>query len=331
MKIRPITAFFPEGKRAADNLLITSSSFEKRCLGFVSYLRKNAPEYRADAVLLIRYSERGDAAIAARARRWSGELVSLLQSVSNDGHVEHQFLDPYALIEAWQFFSAVFREIPNGSSVVVDISTMTKLHVMYLLEAARKSPRVDSLRLVYTRAQYGRYDTLSWGAEDPVVVPAFGRPRRTDRQSERLILFCGLEPDRCYSIWRRFGQSNTIKVFIDSGDQDIDRCADRAMRLNYYGAKATVVTQPAFRPDLITQFLHAQYKAALSAGDYLYIAPMTTKWEIIAVCDFFAEIGIDEADAAILYSAPGRLNASGHTRDELGECLFAPLRLSTGR
>jgi hypothetical protein len=320
MDVAVAQTFRASGRRRADALLIASTSFERRCLGFATFLAEKAPSYKAEAVLLISYSDRSDRLIRARVQRFSPSLGELLKNVSEGRRVERQQLEPYEIVPAFELFQQVFSSIGRGSSVVVDISTITKVHLLYILEAARLSGRVGELRLVYTRARYGRYDTLSWGAEEPVVLPSFGAPRLEGKGGESLVLFCGLEPDRCYSVWRRYGQDSTTTVFVDGGDEDYDRCADRAERLNSFDAQATRFRVPAFQPDQVLRVLRTSYEEAVKRGRYLYISPLTTKWEILAVWLFFREIGPD-ALAAVLYSAPGRLNASGHTRDELGECL----------
>lgn len=321
--IRPSAALLPHGGRSTDSLLLVSSSFERRCLGLASQLANQATGYKADSIVLIKYSDRDDLTIRARVNRFLPQLGAMLEPSSPSGSIRQQELDPYALIEGADYFSRLFNSVPTDASVVVDISTITKLHVLQLVESARRSGRVGTIRLVYTRARYGRWDTLSWGAEEPVVIPGFGRPRQIDQRKHHLILFCGLEPERCYSIWRRFGQDRCTMVFIDSGDEDLDRCADRARRLNSFDPAAKQIMLPAFDPDGVLATLEALYQQSISAGEYVYIAPMTTKWELIAVWRFMTAHG-PSAPAGVLYSAPGRLNASGHTR-EIGDCLVSTL------
>jgi hypothetical protein len=324
MTIQTITGFFPVVSNKADSLLIASSSFERRCLGFAAHLGQHAGDYRANIVLMIKYSDRGDTAIRSRASRYAPQLRTLLERVAVGKRVEDQDLEPYGLIDGFQFFTGLFERVPVGSSVVVDISTLTKLHLLYLIEAAARSGRVQSLRIAYCRARYGRYDTLSWGAEEPVVLPGFGAPRRTYEQREHLVIFCGLEPDRCYSIWRQFGQGRCTKIFIGTGDEDLDKCAERAQKLNSFVPQSDTITLPPFQTQQTLRELQRLYAESIQRNEYLYIAPMTTKWEIAAVWEFFNAVG-RSANAGVVYAAPGRLNASGHTRDDLGECFEASL------
>jgi len=328
-RIMLAATLFPESGRDADSLLIVSSSFERRCLGFCSHLRKNAPHYRADQVLLLSYDDRGDATVRARVARFAPQLRTLVQTIATGNKIEQHTMDPYAILDAREYFGGVFASLPVNSSVVVDVSTISKLHLLYILDAAANSARIGRLKLAYTRARYGRYDTLSWGAEEPLVLPGFGRPR-APHQDEHLLLFCGLEPDRCYSIWRRFGQNACTRIFIDSGKDDLDRCAERAKRLNAYDPRTTTDELPAFDPDGALRLIESKYLEATSRGEYLYVAPMTTKWEVLAVWQFMRSKKLD-ANAGIVYAVPGRLNAAGHTWDDLGECLVADVSFASSR
>lgn len=321
MRVAPASTFLPAAEAGADTLYLASSSFERRCLQFASLLTRSAPNYRADGVELLRYSDRGDVAVRARVQRYYPKLRRLLERI---GPVNEQSVEPYAILEAGELFDEMFCALPRGSSVVMDVSTLTKLHVFYAIDSAFRSTRVSTMRVVYSRASYGRYDTLSWGAEEPIILPKFGVARRQPLSKERLLIFCGLEPDRNYSIWRRFGQHGCTMVFVDGGDNDFDRCADRAETLNNFDSKALRMRIPAFSPDIALKIMEDEYERCRADDEYLYIAPMTTKWEILATWEFFRGTS-DPRCAAIVYSSPGRLNSRGHTRDEEGECLQAVL------
>ena len=307
-----------------DTLLITSSSFERRCLGFCSYLQEEAPKYRSETVLLLGYDDRGDSTIRRRVARHADELRALAKRIAIGGGVTSQTLDPYNIRETYSFFAEMFGCLPKASSVVVDISTLTKISLLYLLKAAKESGRVGKLRLVYTRANYGRRDMLSWGAEEPIILPGFGRPRHPNQKDIRLVLFCGLEPDRSYSIWRRFGQGSCATIYVGGDATDVDQCAKRAERAHNFIERAEVVRIGAFDPDGVVRLLADEVERSGNRGGHVFVAPMTTKWEIVGVWRYFDGVG-DSVSACVLYAAPGRLNASGRTLDEFGDCVMCSL------
>jgi hypothetical protein len=318
MPIVPASVVLPVGNRQQDTLLILSTSFEARCLGFASHLRERAPRYTPESVLVVHYDERGDVAIRARTTRFAPQLMVLARRIGQ--RVLEDTIDPFGVVDASHSFRDLFAGLPESSSVVIDVSTLSKLHVLLLLNAARRSERVQSLRLAYTRARYGRYDTLSWGAYEPIIVPGFGRPSSNPDASTRLLLFCGLEPDRAYSIWRRFG-GETIRVFVDGGANDPDRCAERAERFAGFEHGTGRIVCEAFAPDRVLELIQTQYREAEARSQYLLIAPLTTKWEVLATWAFFQ---LPETPrAAVVYAAPGRLNATGHTLDHMGDCFVA--------
>lgn len=322
MIVRPIERLLPAYGRSADSLLVVTTSFERRCLGFVERALAQVPPYRVDRTLLISYSDRGDRSVKDGVKRFARTLKSYAERLTVKQKVDSRFLEPFEISEAYEIFLDCFRSIDHDSSVVVDVSTMTKLHVFYLLEAAWASKRVALLRFVYTRARYGRYDTLSWGAEEPIILPMFGAPRLARHKQEHLVLICGLEPDRAYSIWRRFGQARCTQVYVDSGADDPDRCAYRAVHMNSFDPIAERKFVNAFAPSEFANMLQQLYVESKSREEYLYVAPLATKWEIVATWHFFRKLE-QEPDAGILYCAPGRLNVAGHTLEELGECISA--------
>lgn len=81
---------------------------------------------------------------------------------------------------------------------------------------------------------------------------------------------------------------------------------------------------PPFQTQRTLGELRRVYQESQKSGEYLYVGAMTTKWEIAAVWEFFETFG-KEANAGIVYASPGRLNASGHTREELEECFEATI------
>jgi len=247
----------------------------------------------------------------------------LKQSKRITDTVEVLDLEPYEMLSTLLTLETLSASLSKEAAVLVDISTLTKPHVVYVLEAMLKGKRATQLRVAYTRARYGRYDALSWGAEEPIVLPRFGKPRAFSDMGSRLAVFCGLEPERCYSVWRRFGQDESQRYFIDSGEEDVDRCADRAIKFNSYGQEQPKVLR-AFAPDEVVAELMTSYRECRLLGKHFYVSPLTTKWEALAVWEFFRLAGQD-AEASIVYAAPGRYNTASYTLEHWGATLVADI------
>ena len=324
MKVLPRKPVLPHVEGKPDTLLVVASSFERRCSGLVTRLAAQTPRYAADAIVLIRYDDRGDAAVGQKVEANLKEMMPSLTTLAGNKRVEPLELYPYDMLDAQKAFTTLFTSIPKGSSVMVDISALTKPHLIYLLQAASESQRIDHLRLAYTRARYGRYDAMSWGAEEPLILPGFGKTRPLTDRGSHLALFCGLEPERCYSIWRRFGQGGGVRLFVDSGSEDLDRCADRAMRYSGLLAEMPPMVLPAFSPDEVVARLDKIHERTKRAGKHLFVGPLTTKWEAVAVWQFFRRKG-RKPNASIVYAAPGRFNVLGYTRELVGETLISDL------
>lgn len=318
MLVRPLQSLVPV-RGSSDALFICASSFERRCVGVIERLRGQVPSYGAERVLLLRYSDRGDSRIKARVRDYEPFLREGLSRIGKGGLVEEEALEPFETMVPYGVFYNTFSVLSAGSAVVIDVSTIPKMHVLLLLHAAKRCGKISSLRLLYTRARYGRFDTLSWGAEEPMVLPYFGQPRLAATESS-LVLFCGLEPERSYSVWRRFGKAKSFFVYIDSGAGDLDRCAERAKRLHAFDPRGEEVILPAFDPSRVSAWLDDLHKESIAEDRYLYVAPLASKWEVAAVWRFFETRTVA---GSIVYASPGRLNASGHTLDDLGEVLLS--------
>lgn len=326
MKILPVDVFLSSRTDELDDLLVVVNSFERRCFAFLQKISQQHIPYKAKAVACVIYSDRGDLPIRQRAESNLKTLIRLAESASLYKKIYPIHLEPYDVLLPIRSFKNLFSSIPNKSSVVVDISTLPKIHLIYLIDEAVRSKRLSRLRLVYTRARYGKYDALSWGAEEPIILPSFGKPRFSETGKTRLLLFCGLEPERSYCVWRRFGQDRCIRLFIDAGEEDFDRPTSRAIRYNNFDERESPIILPAFRPAEVLAKIKDIYEDCVSTGDHLFIAPFATKWEAYAVWKFFSQ-SEQQLDASIVYCAPGRLNATGYTVDEWGDLVYSEVGL----
>lgn len=308
-----------------DDLLILANSFEKRCLSFAQKTAMQKTPFKAKSVILFTYSDRGDSFVKQKCKINYKDLLTYAKIISTSDVTVLSF-EPYEIWSTIKMYKNIFASIPNDSSVTIDISTIPKIHLFYLLEEAHNSKRVNKLRLAYTRARYGKYDALSWGAEEPFALPLFGQPRLSNQDKSHLVLFCGLEPERSYSVWRHYGQDRCTKIFIDSGEDDFDRPTSRAMRYNNFDERETPLILPAFdNTDKIINQINAIYCQCKLKNEYLFISPFTTKWEACAIWEFFHRHS-NRVEASIIYCAPGRFNTSGYTVDETGDLLFAEMK-----
>ncbi len=324
MKVLPIDIFLSSYEEKNDDLLILVNSFEKRCYAFANRLVQQTQKYKAISVAIIMYSDRGDRLVKQKCNVNQKVLEHCAKNISINGNIYSIYLEPYEIFSTIRVFRDLFSSIPKDSSVVVDISTMPKMHLIYFIDEAYNSNRVTTLRLVYTRARYGKYDALSWGAEDPLILPKFGNPNFSEPGKSCLLLFCGLEPERSYSIWRRFGQDRCIMCFIDSGEDDFDRPTLRAIRYNNFDERERPIIISAFQPEKVYSKILSIYNECKQNKDHLFIAPLTTKWEAYAIWKFFKDLGT-EINASIVYCPPGRFNSSGYTVDEFGDILFSQI------
>ena len=134
IRVTPVESFFPSPDRETDTLLVWSTSFEQRCLGFPQFLARSAPTYRADSVVVIDYDDRGDPAVRSRVPRFAPAVRRLGATFAADRRLHQETLDPYGVLDGVDYFHTLFNALPEQSSVVVDVSTLSKLHVLLLIE-----------------------------------------------------------------------------------------------------------------------------------------------------------------------------------------------------
>ena len=307
-----------------DDLLVVSESFEARCVGLSDRLMSAGAGYVASRLAVIRYGDKGNRRVRERVRRHAAALRHATQALCpEDARTDYE-LDGHAVLTANKVFSDLLKSVADGGSVTVDISTLTKLHVLYLTRAAlREVPRLKRVIFAYTRARYNSRDSLTEGAAEPIVAPLFGSPRLGDGRSF-LVLFAGLEPQRSFSVWRYYGQEGGLCVFVDSGPTDIDRCASRAKRMHRFLASEAAwadTTIPAFSPTSVVELLSATLAQCDAMGQHMFVAPLTTKWESAGVAEFF--VRHPEAEGSVVYAAPGVYDVDAHHAQFRGDVMVS--------
>lgn len=313
------------GSDHVHHALVVSASFEPRCAGATTLLRRPMSDYEPSYVALIEYGFEGDRSVERSSRLNGQVLLRELESLGGVGSLARLRLEPHETANASASFAAWMNLLPPGTCLTVDITTLTKLHVMLLLEEASRHEHVNQVVLLYTRGSYGRYDPLSWGAKEAYVVPGFGRAKDPDGTAA-LLLFCGLEPNRSYSIVKEFSAVRRGElVFVSPGSESLDDVVQRSRKWHRFAFTRgySERTIPALSPSAGLELLRAA-SSELAPNEHLLIAPLTTKWEAVATWLFFTEH--PASNASVVYAAPGRYNVDAYTKRVLGGVFRADLQ-----
>jgi hypothetical protein len=327
MKLSPPAevSYLVTGRASRPEILITSSSFETRCLGVISMLSSELSRYSADHAVIVNYTDEGDADVGRRAEELGDALRYRVAAVTHGHEVEEITLEPHAMLPAASRFTELLDAAPVGSTITIDITTLTKPHVMFLAAAAYRHEHVAQMRLLYTRAaRYGRGEALSWGAQEPLVLPLFGQPMIPGRSSS-LLLFCGLEPNRSYAVWKQYSSAKAGWLAFVSPSGDSDGVLSRAQSWHEFVRRGgwREIVLPAFSPHLTREFVQSVVLECEQRHEHLFICPLTTKWEALAVAMCFGEN--PDMDASVVYAAPGRYNARAYSGRGWGAVLESSL------
>jgi hypothetical protein len=99
-----------------------------------------------------------------------------------------------------------------GGRITVDITTLTKRHLLVILKTLREALPCSTVRLLYTPGIYGRRVSLSWGVKSIGIVPFFGGMGGGERGPRVLVLFLGYEGERAWAVWKHVEPDRTIAV-----------------------------------------------------------------------------------------------------------------------
>jgi hypothetical protein len=186
-------------------VFIGCASFEDRCLGATNLL---SPGCRFDHAFLCVYDD------ASTARQTNLEAMTRLLK-------RHGPVTPIETSEAnpARAIGDLVREVSSltlGSDarVTVDISTLTKRHLLLLLQAMDDAGLWGSLRVLYTEPQdyvVDMYLPMSVGIKEVAPIPGFTSLQPADKPV-LLVIMLGYEGDRAMSLFQTIEPNETILI-----------------------------------------------------------------------------------------------------------------------
>ena len=283
-------------------VLLSCSSHEDRCRGLLNFLDGWSPE----EVLLFRYSgpnsrrDRNHATMEASFGRIGAGVVEL----------------PFDESEAASSFgrtaSQVGRRLARypSSSLLIDISVLTKRHLLMLLQWADDQGLWDRLHLVYTEpGDYVVSDhiPLSYGLASLQQVPGF--PACPDlSRPVHLVVFLGFEGDRALAAYEHTQPMKTTLAIPTPPYRPSWAGRTEAFNrdlLALVGTDAVLAVDP-LDPDAATQALMETLGSARRNEFAGVVCPLGTKPQTLGVYEY-ARAADDPP--ALLYASPLRHNS----------------------
>jgi len=223
-----------------DDAFIVCSSFEERC---GAGAQKLADSYGAKVACVFRFMPSdNDEEGFEEARDRNTALLSKILS-------EHATSFPPIIIMCnrrktqdgiGQLKTILSAHFPDGCKrVTLDISTFTKIYCWELLYYLVDICKVETLRIIYTKAGSFPGDSLTSGAYPNLLATRFSG-RFSPAQQTLLLGFVGFEPQRAILIYEEF-EPDAAEIFVSYTPEKPDYFA-RAVRANDY-----LITRPGVR------------------------------------------------------------------------------------
>lgn len=200
---------FSTDRVSSDSVLIACSSHEERCAGAL----RNIADWRPRCVVLFHYTDDN----AQRERRHA----ELLSSIKASGLPSHDL--PYtkshpiaSLSEAIPVLADTFKRYPS-SSIILDISVMTRQHFLMLCQWLEDAGYWDRLVIVYSEpSQYdvSEYMPQSFGIKSLEQIPGLA-PCADLSRPIHLVLFLGHEGDRAMATYDHVQPNRTTLIIPD--------------------------------------------------------------------------------------------------------------------
>ncbi len=177
-----------------DDIFICAGSPETRCLGAV---RKLETTYKSKAIFIWKYSHKNE-----RREKHLNEMREILK---NKGYIEEFVIDEESPIP---IISNIMMEMDKyiiGSlspKITIDISTIIKWHLLFLLKALDLKGLLDRCRFLYTEPEeyfFDLFQPLSFGLKEIFPIPLYSG-NLDFVKDHLLVIMLGYEGDRAMAL-----------------------------------------------------------------------------------------------------------------------------------
>jgi hypothetical protein len=187
-------------------VLITCSSHENRCLGFLSKIS----EWKPVEVLLFHYDDENP-----KREENHKKMKSALRKVGIEPvDISFTEVNPVkSLKDSMQRLGEILSKYAD-TSIILDISVFTKRHLLMMLRWLDDEGLWDRLAIVYSEPEdyeVSPYIPLSFGLSSLQQIPGFSACPNLSR-SIHLVLFLGYEGDRALAVYEHIQPMRTTLV-----------------------------------------------------------------------------------------------------------------------
>ena len=182
-------------KNKPDDVFICCGSPEERCKGTI---RKLNPNYKADAVFLLRYTNH-------KSNEREKNIKELRERLNKVGDIIDFIIDEEKPIPVINEIIHTLEKFTLNSvqpRITFDISTIIKWHLLILLKAMGLKNNLKGVRFIYTEPEdyiTDLFQPLSFGIRNIFPIPTYSGNYNFSEDS-LLILLLGYEGDRALAL-----------------------------------------------------------------------------------------------------------------------------------
>ena len=226
-----------------DDLFVVCSSFEDRCLGSV----RRFSGYEAKCAILVNFLSDSNREGEKRKRETTEYLLKVLQRTDTLRMPRLINVEPYD-------YPGLIKEIDNELRLreigrnslyaTIDISSFTKIQLMFLLKNLFERKMSGRIRLLYTLPEHynisgDKFHRLSIGYYRPISIPFKIRMRNgADILRKVALLQIGHEGERVSSVWRKTEANKILLMCPTSDDENLMKTCEKANSTLLYRAKS---------------------------------------------------------------------------------------------
>lgn len=289
-------------KNEPDDIFICCANSEERCKGTVEKL---APKYRAKNVFLLKYENQ-------KSKKTEQNIYEMKEKLEEIGEVLEIHVDERRPL---QIISEIVQSMgkhtldPLEQRITMDISAITKWHLLILLKALDIKNLIRNIRILYTEPEdyiTDLFQPLSFGIREIFPIPTYYGNYDFSREP-LLVLLLGYEGDRALSLHEEVDPADCLLLVPRPAYHKEWEGRTEEMNvgiINIVG-KSKIKYIDARNPIIVSQQLYE----ILSVPEYLrynhIISPLGTKPQILGL---YSYLSTEPDNTILVYGEPLRHN-----------------------
>lgn len=291
-----------------DDIFICCGSPEERCKGTI---RRLASNYRANVILLLRYSNH-------ESQKREENIKEMKERLKGVGKIVEFVIDednPIPIINNIVQDIEKYTELHTKPKIILDISTIVKWHLLILLKALDLKYTCEEVRFLYTEPEDYEIDLfqpLSFGIRQIFPIPTYSGDYDFSKDS-LLILLLGYEGDRALALLEEMDPADCLLLIGKPPYHDEWEGRTEEMNtgiINIVG-NSKIKYIHSRNPVIVAQQLrHILSKPEYSRYNHI-ISPLGTKPQTLGL---FLYLSNNPPNTVLIYGAPLRHNEPFYSR-----------------